>query len=202
MAALRCHLNCAKTKVTAQFVRRTPTLFRSDFASVHSAKSFAPTCVPSHGSNVVGNTFRLGDMCTPTRCYIATPCITMFAGRTGRGLGHGDPEDHRNVEQTTPLLGHRHRRACTKTVDDGVAAFFLEATHVHAGDVHSSVCDSVVVLSVFRVDASEMASGSVAPPLHLIGAATADGASSSLHREIQEWTASQPPRKTTEKGQA
>ena len=25
--------------------------------------------------------------------------------------------------------------ACTETVDDGVAAFFLKATHVHAGDV-------------------------------------------------------------------
>ena len=85
-------------------------------------------------------------------------------------------ENHRNVEQTTPRLECRHRRACTETVDDGVAAFFLEATHVHAGDVDSSVCDSVCVPSASRVDASEMASGSVVPPLHLIGAATADGA--------------------------
>ena len=38
------------------------------------------------------------------------------------------------------------------------------------------MCNSVVVLSVSHVDASEMASGSVVPPLHLIGAATADGA--------------------------
>ena len=73
-------------------------------------------------------------------------------------------------------LGYQHRRACTQTVDDGVAAFFLDATHVHAGDVDPLVCDSVVVLSVSHVDASEMASGSVVRPLHLIGGATADGA--------------------------
>ena len=54
----------------------------------------------------------------------------------------------------------------------GVTAFFLEATHVHASDVDPSVCNSVVVLSVSHVDASEMASSSVVPPLHLIGAAT------------------------------
>ena len=91
----------------------------------------------STGSNVVGNTFLHGDMLHADEmlhCYTAQ-----------RGLGHGDPEDHRNVEQTTPLLGYRHRRACTETVDDGVAAFLLEATHVLAGDVDSSVCDSVVV---------------------------------------------------------
>ena len=37
-------------------------LFPSAFASVHSAKSLTPTCVPPHGSNVVGNTIRHGDM--------------------------------------------------------------------------------------------------------------------------------------------
>ena len=47
--------------------------------------------------------------------------------------------------------------ACTETVDDGVAAFFLKATHVHAGDVDPSVCDSVVVLFVSHVDDTEMA---------------------------------------------
>ena len=52
---------------------------------------------------------------------------------------------------------------CTETVDDGVTAFFLEATHVHASDFDPSVCNSVVVLSVSHVDASEMASSSVVP---------------------------------------
>ena len=104
--------------------------------------------------------------------HVETPTLK----RTERDVGHGHSEDHRHVERTTPLLGYQHRRSCTETVDDGVDAFFLEATHVHAGDVDPSVCESVVVLSVSRVEASEIASGSVVPPLHLIGAATADGA--------------------------
>ena len=36
--------------------------------------------------------------------------------------------------------------ACTEIADDGVAAFFREATHVHAGNVDPCTCaDSVVV---------------------------------------------------------
>ena len=56
--------------------------------------------------------------------------ITIFAGRTERGLGHGGSEDHRNVEQTTPLLGYQHRRARTETVDDGVRCF-LPRSNAH-----------------------------------------------------------------------
>ena len=52
---------------------------------------------------------------------------------------------------------------CIETIDDGVAAFFLEAIHVQARYFDSSVCKSVVMLSISHVDASEMTVSSVVP---------------------------------------
>ena len=171
MAALRCHLNCAKTKVTAQLrlwicAENTDALPISFRIYPQCKIACADLCALPRVRTWSETHFDMVTCCAPTRCCIATPRITMFAGRTERGLGHGDPEDHRNVEQTTPLLGHRHRRACTETVDDGVAAFFLEATHVHAGDVDPSVCDSVCV--PFRLPRGRLRDG-----VWLRGASTA-----------------------------